>query len=152
MPSSLVTGALVVVGVLAVASVLGIVRARRDGRVRRAASPATDQAGTAALAALGVPGRAPVTLVQFSTVVCAPCVAARRVCVELAGSHDGVAHLEVDAEAHLDAVRALEVWRAPTVLVVDAAGVVRHRVSGVPRAEELRAAIDELLATAGIPR
>jgi len=130
--------------VLVLATAAGLLRVRRDGRVRATSTPTgTGGPVAVALAALGVrPGTT--TLVQFSTVVCAPCVAARRVCAEVAGATAGVAHLEVDAEAELAAVRALDVWRAPTVLVVDRHGTVRHRVAGVPRAGELRAALASL--------
>ena len=62
------------------------------------------------------------TLVQFSSAFCAPCRATRVVLDEVAGMVDGVAHVEVDAEAHLDLVRRLDVRRTPTVLVLDADG------------------------------
>ncbi len=34
----------------------------------------------------------------------------------------GVTHVEIDAEARLDLVRALEILKTPTVLVLDADG------------------------------
>jgi thiol-disulfide isomerase/thioredoxin len=103
------------------------------------------------LAGLGVEAGTPVTLLQFSSAFCAPCRATRRVCDEVATMLDGVRHIEVDAEAHLDAVRALNVWRTPTVLVVDAAGRVVQRASGQPSKAQVIAAVAPLLDGVAIP-
>ena len=69
-------------------------------------------------AELGLPLGQRATLVQFSTAFCAPCRATRRILAEVAGMVDGVAHVEIDAESHLDLVRRLDIRRTPTVLVV----------------------------------
>ncbi|MGR6319798.1 thioredoxin family protein [Micromonospora soli] len=143
------TGVLVVLVALALAGLLGWWWQRRDGRLRAvgAAPDATHPAGSAALAAVGVPAGA-VTLVQFSAPVCAPCRATRRVLAEVRANLPGVHLVEVDVEEHLDAARALDVWRTPTVLVVDAAGRVVQRAAGVPAPDDLRAALAPLLAEA----
>jgi thiol-disulfide isomerase/thioredoxin len=96
------------------------------------------------LAALGVP-TGPVTLLQFSSAFCAPCRAVRRVSSEVAGMLPGVQHVEVDAESHLDAVRALGIWRTPTLLVLDTDGRVVKRATGVPAKAQLIAVLGELL-------
>jgi hypothetical protein len=57
----------------------------------------------------------------------------------------GVRHIEVDAESHLEAVRALGVWRTPTLFVLDADGRVSQRASGVPAKPQLIAALGEVL-------
>ncbi|MFC5945361.1 TlpA family protein disulfide reductase, partial [Micromonospora harpali] len=110
--------------------------------------PGTPQdAHRALLARLGARSGA-VTLVQFSSAVCAPCRAARRVLEQVEAAVPGVVVVEVDAEQHLDAVRELDVWRTPTVLVVDPAGRVMLRASGVPVRDELGAVVAPLLAGA----
>jgi len=81
------------------------------------------------------------TLVQFSSAFCAPCRATRRVLGEVAGVVPGVVHVEIDAEQHLDLVRALEVVRTPTTLVLDATGAERTRAVGAPRKEQVLAAL-----------
>ena len=97
------------------------------------------------LADLGVrPGA--VTLLQFSSAFCAPCRATRLVCAQVAGMLDGVRHVEVDAESHLEAVRALGVERTPTVFVIDAAGRVVRRATGAPTRAHVVAAVAPLLA------
>jgi thiol-disulfide isomerase/thioredoxin len=100
------------------------------------------------LAGLGVEPGSPVTLLQFSSAFCAPCRATRRVLGEVSGLLDGVRHIEVDAESHLDAVRALDIRRTPTVLVVDARGRVVQRASGVPGKAQVIAAVAPLLSGA----
>ncbi len=47
---------------------------------------------------------------------------------EVAGMTQGVAHVEIDAESHLDLVRELGILRTPTVFVLAADGrIVRRR-------------------------
>jgi hypothetical protein len=50
--------------------------------------------------------------------------------------------LHVDAESHLDEVRALDVRRTPTLFYLDRDGAVIGRSSGAPRPEELAALVD----------
>jgi thiol-disulfide isomerase/thioredoxin len=164
------------VGLLAVAAVLligvavGWWRRRTDGRLRpvgmpagvptapgrhlgsdgsdvATAAPAAERLDPGLLAALGV-GPAEATLLQFSSAFCAPCRAVRRVSSEVAAMLPGVRHVEVDAESHLDAVRALNIWRTPTLLVLDADGRVTKRATGVPSKPQLIAALGAVLAPA----
>jgi thiol-disulfide isomerase/thioredoxin len=86
------------------------------------------------------------TLLQFSSAFCAPCRATRRVLADVAGAVPGVEHVEVDAEHHLELVRALGVVRTPTTLVLDAAGREVTRATGAPRASQVLAALEESLA------
>lgn len=81
------------------------------------------------------------TLVQFSTAFCVPCRATRRVLGEVAGMVEGVRHVEIDAEGHLDLVRKLDIVRTPTVLVLDAQGAVVRRAAGQPRPVDVIAAL-----------
>ncbi|EPD62856.1 hypothetical protein HMPREF1211_03720 [Streptomyces sp. HGB0020] len=83
------------------------------------------------------------TLVQFSSAFCAPCRATRRVLTEVAGLVPGVTHVEIDAEDHLDLVRALDILKTPTVLVLDADGRVVRRATGQPRKADVIAALGE---------
>lgn len=81
------------------------------------------------------------TLVQFATAFCAPCRAARVVLRDVAARVDGVAVIEVDAESRLELVRALEVSRTPTILVLDAAGGIAFRAAGTPRRDDVLKAL-----------
>ena len=91
---------------------------------------------------------APATLLQFSTAFCAPCRALRRVCAEVAAMLPGVRHVEVDAESHLEAVRALDISSTPTLLILDAAGGIVRRSAAVPGKPHLIAALAPLLIPA----
>lgn len=81
------------------------------------------------------------TLLQLSSAFCAPCRATRRTLAQVADLVPGVVHVEVDAEAHLELVRRLEVLSTPTTLVLDAAGREVARAEGVPRKEQVLAAL-----------
>ncbi|MGA5166737.1 MULTISPECIES: TlpA family protein disulfide reductase [Streptomyces] len=85
------------------------------------------------------------TLVQFSTAFCQPCRATRRTLAEVAAMVDGVAHIEIDAEDHLDLVRELDVARTPTVLVLDRKGRVVRMAAGQPRRADVIAALGRAL-------
>jgi thiol-disulfide isomerase/thioredoxin len=152
------TGLWVVLVALALATVFGLYRRATDGKLRTveiAADP-TDSLpvpgvpdgvghghdGDRVLAAdIGEALGERATLVQFSSAFCAPCRATRVVLDEVAQMVEGVAHVEIDAEAHLDLVRRLDVRRTPTVLVLDASGLVRVRAAGAPRKADVIAAL-----------
>ncbi|MEU9575727.1 TlpA family protein disulfide reductase [Streptomyces chilikensis] len=85
------------------------------------------------------------TLLQFSTAFCAPCRATRRVLAEVAAMVPGVGHVEIDAEAHLELVRALGIEVTPTTLVLDAERRVVRRAAGVPRRADVIAALGEAI-------
>jgi thiol-disulfide isomerase/thioredoxin len=132
-----VTGLYVAAAALAAASVLGLFWRRRNGSLRTG--------GGVRLTAAEIGGdlgeRA--TLVQFSSAFCAPCRATRRVLIEVAGMVEGVTHVEIDAESHLDLVRRLGVLRTPTVLILDPSGTVVRQASGLPRKPDVLAALPE---------
>ncbi len=97
----------------------------------------------AVLAGLGVdPGRADLTVVQFSTAFCGPCRATKARLDQLRTTRAGLATVYVDAESHLDEVRELDVLRTPTLFYLDRSGAVVGRSSGAPRPDELTALVD----------
>lgn len=81
------------------------------------------------------------TLVQFSSAFCAPCRATRVLLTDIADKVDGVVAVDIDAEEHLELVRRLNILRTPTVLVLDAQGVIVTRASGLPRREQVLSAL-----------
>jgi thiol-disulfide isomerase/thioredoxin len=137
------TGALVVLGTLAVATVLGLALRARTGRVRTPA-PVTELPADVrrALAPGGV------TLVQLSTTFCAPCRHTRVLLSDLAARTEGLHHAELDLTDRPDLARELAVLRTPTTLAIDEAGTELLRVGGVPKREALLDALRPHLATA----
>ena len=83
------------------------------------------------------------TLVQFSSAVCAPCRATRVLLADIASRTPGVVTIEIDAEERLELARRLNILRTPTVLVLDAEGRVTRRASGLPRRDQVMAALGE---------
>jgi thiol-disulfide isomerase/thioredoxin len=136
-------GALIAAAVLAAATVFGLLWRRRDGVLRERGQNGDDVSETLKPGDLGADLGEKATLLQFSSAFCAPCRATRRVLGEVADMVDGVAHVELDAESHLDLVRRLNVVRTPTVLVLDAAGRIVRRASGAPRKPDVIAALGE---------
>ena len=140
-------GLLTALLVLIAASAFGLWRKRTDGRMRardpRPGAADTDAPAEALIGepTLGGPLGERATLVQFSSAFCAPCRATRVLLAKVAEDVDGVAHYDIDAESHLELVRALGILRTPTTLVLDSAGRETARAGGVPRREQVLAAV-----------
>lgn len=133
------TGLYVAAAAIFLATAFGLIRRRRNGMLRAREADGSMQRLDAA--DLGAELGEKATLVQFSSAFCAPCRATRRLLGEVTGMVDGVTHVEIDAESHLDLVRRLGVLRTPTVLVLDASGGVVRRGSGLPRKADIIAAL-----------
>jgi thiol-disulfide isomerase/thioredoxin len=136
----------VTVAALALATVVGWLLTRRSGTVREvrtapAAGPDT--------ADLGLSASGP-TVVHFSAPWCGPCDRVRRVvgqvCEDLGDPGSPIAHVEIDLEANPAAARRFSVLSLPTTLIFDGDGRQRYRTSGVPKAADLRSALEPLLA------
>ena len=57
-----------------------------------------------------------------------------------------VAHVEIDMDANPATARKLSVMSLPTTFIFDAEGRQRYRAAGVPKAADLRSALEPLLA------
>jgi thiol-disulfide isomerase/thioredoxin len=139
--------------VMALSTAFGLWRRATDGRFRSTAR--TIRAGKAVPGAAGelAPaqhlsaadlGRAlgeRATLLQFSSAFCAPCHATRVVLGDVAENTPGVVHVEVSAEERIELIQRFDVRRTPTLLVLDSAGVVRHRATGAPHKSQVLAAL-----------
>lgn len=158
------TGAWIVVAAVVLALAFGLWRAATDGRfrgthvVRRPSRPSAEDVpsaedaaplpeqsaarpGAELVAAVGEQLGERATLLQFSSAFCAPCRATRRVLGEVTGLVDGVAHVEIDAEHHLEATRTLGILRTPTTIVLDASGVEVTRATGAPSRDQVLTAL-----------
>lgn len=159
-PWGMFTGLLALLVVLAITAAIAVVYQRKNGRFAdqpgastsldptrasvgpAAATPPRDRSLSAE--DIGVALGVHATLVQFSTVFCAPCRSARTLLSSVADRRDGVSYVDVDAESHLDLVRALNVMRTPTIFVLDAAGSVVNRASGLPRRTDVESVLDQV--------
>lgn len=122
---------MIVFVVLGLSTVVGLLWKVADGRVRE--SQPEEGALLDVLGELGATAGSRATLLQFSSAFCAPCRATRTLLAHVAEQEDGVVHVEVDAEQHLELVRRLDIAKTPTTLVLDGAGREVRRAVGAPR-------------------
>lgn len=135
-------GAIVVAAVLVVATAVGLVWRRRNGRLREVPPVTTEARLTRTQVGRDLGERA--TLLQFSSTFCAPCRATSQLLADVAAKDSGVAHIEIDVVDRMDLVRLLDIRRTPTTLVLGPEGQIARRASGLPRRDDVL----EALATA----
>jgi thiol-disulfide isomerase/thioredoxin len=146
--TNVLVGAIVVVAVLVLATAGALALRRRDGRFTGPRRTGARQARPSLTGAdLGQPLGSQATLLQFSSSFCAPCRAARQLLADVAARSTGVAHVEIDVADRLDLARQLDVRRTPTLFVLGPEGQITGRASGVPRRDEVMAAVT--VATGG---
>ena len=151
------TGSLVLVVAVVAAIGFGLYRVAADGRfrgthrIRADGSPAPTASESRGSVLADTPWATELgeraTLLQFSSAFCAPCRTTRHVLADVATRTEGVTHVEVDAEGHLDLVRRLGIMRTPTTLVLDAGGRERGRASGTPARAQVLSALDQIGGT-----
>jgi thiol-disulfide isomerase/thioredoxin len=140
MSSSWVLVLTVLIAAFGVAFVIGRLITLRAGMLK-----AADEASNVDTSGLGLSSDGP-TIVHFTATWCGPCAAVRRVVDQVCEELPSVAHVEIDMDANPEAARRLSVLSLPTTLIFDADGRPRYRTTGVPRAADLRSALEPLLA------
>lgn len=131
------TAAAVVVAIL-----VGWLLTRRSGRIREIP---LDRGADPDITGLGLSRSGP-TIVHFSAPWCGPCDRVRRVVGQVCEDMADVAHVEIDLDADPATARRFSVLSLPTTLIFDVDGRQRYRATGVPKAADLRAALQPLLA------
>lgn len=130
----------IVIAVLGIGYLVGKMMTLRSGMIKAAAAAADiDTSG------LGLSGTGP-TVLHFTAAWCGPCSAVRRVVDQVCAELPAVAHVEIDMDENPEAARRLSVLSLPTTIIFDAAGRPRYRSTGVPKAADLRSALEPLLA------
>ena len=140
--SAVLTAGAAIAAALAAASAWGVLHNRRAGVVRHVHDPEQPALPDTAGLDLSVTGP---TIVHFTAAWCGPCAAVRRVIQQVLADLPQVTHLEVDMDANPAAARQLSVLSLPTTFIFDADGRQRYRSAGVPKAADLKAALDALL-------
>jgi thiol-disulfide isomerase/thioredoxin len=132
------------VAAFALAAVAGWLLTRRSGDIREV-HPQSGQGSDPGTADLGLSQTGP-TVVHFSAPWCGPCDRVRRVVGQVCDDLGEVAHVEIDIDVNPAAARRFSVLSLPTTLIFDVDGQQRYRTSGVPKAADLRSALQPLLA------
>lgn len=140
MSSSMVLVIVVLIAALGVAYIIGRLITLRAGLIKSSAEAANiDTSG------LGLSDTGP-TVLHFSAEWCGPCAGVRRVVDQVCDELPEVSHVEIDMDANPEAARRLSVLSLPTTIIFDRDGRPRFRTSGVPKAADLRSALEPLLA------
>lgn len=134
----------VVMGLIAVATVVGVIWQHRNGRVS-----ARSASGAQIVRPADVGSEAPfgdrATLLQFSTEFCTYCPATRRLLGGIAERTDGVTHVDIDLTHSPELAQRFKVLQTPTTLLLDGRGAVRARIGGAPKRAELEASLETIL-------
>ena len=140
MNTSLTLVIVIVIAVLGLGYVVGKLITLRSGMIRAAA-----EASDIDTSGLGLSSTGP-TILHFSATWCGPCAAVRRVVDQVCDELPAVAHVEIDMDENPEAARRLSVLSLPTTIIFDGDGRPRYRTTGVPKAADLRSALEPLLA------
>ena len=128
--------------VLTLATGYGLWYQRTRGKIHLRPAGLVNQGFTAAMLgeALGIRG----TLVQFSSAFCTPCRATRALLQNVVVGMSDIRHIDIDAEAHLDLVRKLDIRSTPTTLILNSQGVEVGRAVGAPNREQVLSVLSVL--------
>jgi len=140
MNTSLTLVIVIVIAVLGLGYLVGKLITLRSGMIRAAA-----EASDIDTSGLGLSSTGP-TILHFSATWCGPCAAVRRVVDQVCDELPAVAHVEIDMDENPEAARRLSVLSLPTTIIFDGDGRPRYRTTGVPKAADLRSALEPLLA------
>lgn len=145
-------GIWIVCAVLVVVGFFGYWWQRNNGQFR--APSQTDGEGVLRLspADLGHNLGDTLTVVQFSSTFCQPCVATKRVISYSLGlvKVEGIESIEVNAEENLELAKKAAVMRTPTVVLLDSQGREISRASGELRPQQFLGALGEALGLEGL--
>ncbi|HSK23885.1 MAG TPA: thioredoxin family protein [Egicoccus sp.] len=133
---------LLVVGLTVTVVAFGTWWQRRDGRVRAGDGAAILAAHHLDALGLTLPSGG-LGAVLLGSPTCTPCTAVKRVLRDLQAERDDLVWVYADAADHLDLVSEHKVMRVPTLFLVDAAGRVLARTSGVPQLADLRRVLND---------
>jgi thiol-disulfide isomerase/thioredoxin len=134
--------ALVVVGLVALATAFGLILRAQNGRVRKLAHgrvistrelPRYTRFGSEA------------TLLQFSTDVCAPCRSTHTVLESVANNTPNVLHVDLNLTHRPDLANHFKIMQTPTTFILDGRGVVRARIGGAAKRETVEAELNRIL-------
>lgn len=140
----------ILTGLVSVATLLGLAWRAKNGHVRRVVGTnRISPGGITPDGAVSFGSRA--TLLQFSTGVCAPCRSTHTLLSALAnelGKTDDVKHVDIDVTSRPDIASRYNLLQSPTTFILDGDGMLRARIGGRPKRDEVEAELQRILAPA----
>ncbi|KZS63121.1 thioredoxin family protein [Mycobacterium ostraviense] len=137
--SSIAMASAALIAALTGATAIGWTVNRRSGVLRETGAAVHQDTSD-----LGLSDTGP-TVVHFGAAWCGPCAVVRRVVDEVCAGLPDVAHVEIDIDTNPVAAQRMAVLSLPTTFIFDADGRQLYRTAGVPKAADLRAALQPLL-------
>ncbi|MDJ0334796.1 thioredoxin family protein [Salinibacterium sp. G-O1] len=131
-------------GLVALATVLGLVWRRGQGRITT-----PSDVRLIAPSSLGLESWAPgVTLLQFSSPLCSPCKTTNVVLSALAAAQDSVSHVDIDISERPELATLFNIAQTPTTFILDRDGALRARIGGAVKRDTVIAELDSILVAA----
>lgn len=140
-------GLWIVCAVLVVVGFGGAWIKRNNGKFKEPAIAEQGNELVLSEAELGQPLGSSLTVVQFSSTFCQPCVSTKRVIAYVLDkvTTPGIESVEINAEENLDLARKASIMRTPTVLLLGPDGKVVSRASGELRPQQFVGALGQAL-------
>ena len=127
--------------VLGLSSAYGIWYRTSRGKIKGKNTPSASSALVHLADLEGASFGSRVTLLQFSSAFCSPCRATRALLTDITADMADVAHIDIDAEGHLELVRRLDIRSTPTTLILDGNQLEVGRAVGAPKRDQVLKAI-----------
>ena len=130
-----------VLGLVALASVAGLIWRARTGRAKRVRGGEQIILSEIAATKDGLPvtrfGQK-VTFLQFSSEFCSACRQTAKLYSELEQVHPEILHIEVDITNRTDLANKFNILQTPTTLVLDSRGRVTSRIGGAVKSQTIQ--------------
>lgn len=130
-----------VLGLVALASVAGLIWRARTGRAKRVRGGEQIILSEIAATKDGLPvtrfGQK-VTFLQFSSEFCSACRQTAKLYSELEQVHPEILHIEVDITNRTDLANKFNILQTPTTLVLDSRGRVTSRIGGAVKPQTIQ--------------
>ncbi len=139
---------LVLVGLVLLASIVGLWLSSKSGKARQINNGEQIQLSNLGATKNGKPvvklGEK-VTLLQFSSDFCSSCKQTSVLLENIEKANEGLLHIDLDIAERLDLAKTFNILTTPTTLILDSKGSVVSRIVGAPKLATIEAEIEKLV-------